>query len=285
MGVVLALGITLLFPSTVQGEETQEVSVAGFRLQASNGYELFALTATPAEGEEGEGRIALYLRRGRSAFVSYTAPATLSHTTIDADLGQLGRISVNRVPTGRTKKVRQGCEQRTTERVAAERYEGVIEFHGEEGFTDVSATSAPLEYGTFCVSGEEGGRPPGKSLPGARLDVEWRSDAQPRLEFDALQRRPGAKTLLSIEVDEDRGEMDIYRAIATWASPGALRFDPLLRTATLRPPAPYAGFGRFRSNAPLAKQWTGNLTVDLPGRANVRLAGPGLWATLEHPSR
>lgn len=285
MGVILALGLTLLLPGTVQGDETQAVPVAGFRLQASNGYEFFALTGTPAAGEEGEGRIALYLRRGRVAFVNYTAPATLSHTTIDADLGKLGRISVTRVPTGRTKKVHQGCEPGSTKRVEAERYEGIIEFHGEEGFTDVSATSAPLEHATLCVSGEEGGRPPGKSLPGARLDVEKRNDEQPRLEFDALQRRPGARTLLSIEVEEDRGEMDIYRAISTWASPGALRFDPHLRTATLRPPAPYAGFGRFRSNARRANQWTGNLTVDLPGRADVPLAGPGLWATLEHPSR
>jgi hypothetical protein len=282
---MLALALTLLLPGTVQGEETEELSVAGLRLQASNGYEFFALTALPAAGEEGEGKIALYLRRGRSAFVSYTAPATLSHTTIDADLGNLGRISVTRVPTGRTKKVPQGCELKSKKRVEAERFEGIIEFHGEEGFTDVSATSTPLEYATFCVSGEEGGRPPGKRLPGARLDVERRNDERPRLEFDAVQRRPGAKTLLSIEVEEDRGELDIYRAISTWASPDVLRFDPQLRTAALRPPAPYAGFGRFRSSAPLARQWTGNLTVDLPGRANVRLAGPGLWATLEHPSR
>jgi hypothetical protein len=282
---MLALALTLLLPGTVQGDETEAVPVTGFRAQASNGYEFFALTGTPAAGEEVEGRIAIYLRRGRTAFVSYTAPATLSPTTIDADLGKLGRISVTRVPTGRTKTVRQGCEQKKTKRVAAERYEGIIEFHGEEGFTDVSATSAPVEHATVCVSGEEGGRPPGKRLPGARLDVERRNDARPRLEFDAVQRRPGAKTLLSIEVEEERGEIDIYRATASWASPDALRFDPQLRTATLRPPAPYAGFGRFRGDAPRAKQWTGNLTVDLPGRANVPLAGPGLWATLDHPSR
>ncbi len=284
-GAMLALALILLLPATVHGGETQAVPVSGFRLQASNGYELVALAGTPAAGEEGEGKIALYLRRGRVAFVSYTAPATLSHTTIEADLGELGRISVTRVPTGRTKKVRQGCEPGSTRRVEAERYEGIIEFHGEEGFTDVSAASAPLEYATFCFSGEEGGGPPGKRLPGARLDVERRNDGRPRLEFDAIQRRPGAKTLLTIEVEEDRGEMDVFRASSTWASPDALRFDPRLRTATLRPPAPYAGVGRFHKNARGAKQWTGDLTVDLPGRANVPLAGPGLWATLEHPSR
>jgi hypothetical protein len=279
---MLALALTLLLPATVQGDETQAIPVAGFRLQASNGYELLALTAPLVAGEGG---IAIYLVDPQSALVHYTAPATVTRTTIDADLGKLGRISVTRVPTGRTKTVRQGCGRKSTKQVAAERYEGIIEFHGEEGFADVSATSAPVEHWTVCVSGEEGGRPPGKRLLGARLDVERRNDARPRLEFDAVQRRPGAKTLLSIEVEEERGEIGIYRAIWNWASPDALRFDPQLRTATLRPPAPYAGFGRFRSNAPRAKQWTGNLTVDLPGRADVPLAGPGLWADLEHPSR
>jgi hypothetical protein len=279
--MTLALALAMLVPAAVRGEEGQPPAVTAFRLKASNGYEFFALAGAPAEGEEGG--IAFYLRQGRRALVTYSAPAKVSRTTIDADLGKLGKISVTRVPTGRTKRVHRGCKPGSTERVEAERYEGTIEFHGEEGFADVSATSAALEYPSICVSGEEGGRPPGKSLPGARLDVERRDSEQPRLEFDAIQRRPGAKTGLSIEVEEQRGEMNIYRAISTWASSGALRFDRHLRTATLRPPAPYAGYGRFHGNARHASQWTGNLTVDLPGRANVPIAGPGFWATLEHP--
>lgn len=285
IGVMLALGLTLLPSSPAKGEEPVAVPAAAFRLQASNGYELLALTEESVAGEGGEGSVTLYLRRGRVALVSYTAPASVSRTSIDADLGELGRISVARVPTGRTKKVRQGCEPGSAKQVEAERYEGIIEFHGEEGFAEASATSAPLEHATICIGGEEGGRPPGKSLPGARLDVERRGSGQPRLEFDAKQRKPGAKTLLSVEVEEERGGIHIYRAIATWASPDALRFDPHLRTAALKPPAPYAGYGRFRKGARRAKQWTGNLTVDLPGRANVPLTGPSLWATLEHPRR
>lgn len=282
VGVLLALALTLLLPAAVQGEGDQAPSSTGFGLQASNGYGFSAVAGASPEGDEGW--IFLVLVRGRNT-VFYTAPATVSRTTIDADLGKLGRISVTRVPTGRTKTVRWGCKPGSTKQVEAERYEGTIEFHGEEGFADVSATSVPLEYLTFCGSADEGGRPPRKSLPGARLDVEKRRPEQYRLEFDAIQRRPGARTGVSVEVDEHRGEMEIYRSTWTWASAGALRYDRRLRSATVRPPAPFAGHGSFHSNARGANRWTGNLTVDLPGRSDVPVTGPGFWADLEHPRR
>jgi hypothetical protein len=278
----MVLASTLLLPATVQGDEAQEPSVTAFRLQASNGYVLFAIAVAPTSGEEGE--LALYLSRGTRSVVTYAAPATVSPTTIDADLGKLGRISVHRVPTGRTKTVRRGCKPGRTKRVATARYEGTIEFHGEEGFTDVSATAAPLEYVYFCLV-EEGGRSPGKTLPGARLDVEKNRFEHYRLEFDALQWRTGAKTLLAAEVEEHRGEMEIHRATWTSASTSALRFDRRLRTATVRPPAPFAGHGTFHADAPRARQWTGNLTVNFPGHADVPVTGPGFSASLDHPRR
>ncbi len=258
-------------------------SLTGFGLQASNGYGFAVLAEAPDEGEEGW--IGLFLARGKRTIVTYSAPATVSSTTIEADLGRLGRISVTRVPTGRTKTVRWGCKPGGTKRVEAERYEGIIEFHGEEGFADVSATSAPLADPTNCVGAEASGGPRGKTLPGARLDVEKRHPEKYRLEFDAIQGRPGARTGVSAEVEEHRGEIEIHRSTWTWASASALSYDRRLRNATVRPPAPFAGHGIFHSNARGATRWTGNLTVDLPGRSDVPVTGPGFWADLERPSR
>ncbi|MGE5280942.1 MAG: hypothetical protein ACM3N0_01220 [Chloroflexota bacterium] len=287
VGVMLGLALTLLLPSAVQGEEGRLPPITGFRLKASNGYVLFALAGVPKEEEEEEEEeeIGLFLVHGKRAMVTYAAPATVTRTTIDADLGKLGRISVTRVPTGRMKTVRRNCKPGSRKRVKAERYEGTIEFHGEEGFTEVSATSAPLEPTFLCIGSEWSGRPPGKSLPGARLDVDKRRLEKYRLEFDATQRRPGARTGVSVEVEEHRGEMEIHRAIWTWAGAGALRYDRRLRTATVRPPAPFAGHGSFHRNARHGNQWTGNLTVDLPGRADVPVTGRGFSAGLEHPRR
>jgi hypothetical protein len=281
-GALLVLVMALLLPSSVQGEEARQPPTTVFRLQASNGYELFGFAVAPAEGDEGE--IALYLSRGKREAAIYYSPATVSRTAVEADLGKLGRISVKRVRTGRTKTVRRGCHSKKRKRIEVERYEGTIEFHGEEGFTDVSATSAPLERATFCVA-EEGGRPPGKTLPGARLDVDKNLFDKYRLEFDAVQPRPGSRTVVSAEVDEHRGEIGIYRVTWTVAGAAALHFDRHLRSATVRPPAPFAGHGTFHADAPRARRWTGNLTVDFPGRADVPITGPGFSADLAHPRR
>lgn len=282
-GVVgVGLGLVLLLPVAVQGDERQSPELTGFRLQASNGYRLSVVAGTSSVEERDWIWLLL---RGRRAVVSYVAPATVSSGAIHADLGKLGKISVTRVPTGRTKTVRRSCKPESRKRVGAERYEGTIEFHGEEGFAEVSAVRAPLVRSPWCWRGREGGSPRRKRLRGARLDVEKHSRGNDRLEFDATQRRSGAKTRLSMEVDEHRGEIDIQRAIWTWGRSGALRYDRRLRTAIIRPPAPFAGHGIFRRNVRRAKQWTGNLTVDLPGRSDVPLTGRGFFASLEHRYR
>lgn len=281
---MLALVTTLLLPAAVQGEEDRPTTVTGFRLEASNGYEFLALAGEgPPEGDEGW--IGLFLiRDDQHAAVTYAAPATVTGETIDADLGKQGRISVTRVPTGRTRTAHLVCGSESTQRVKAERYEGTIEFHGEEGFTEVGATSAPLVYSPPCGI-PEGGRPAGKSLPGARLSVEKEHFEQYRFDFNAVQNRPSARTEVEAEVEEHRGEMEIHRATWSWANANVLHYDRRLRTATVRPPSPFSGHGSFRVSAHGPNLWTGNLTVDLPGRSDVPLTGPGFRANLEHPRR
>lgn len=284
VGAILALALVLLLPAAVQGEEDPAPSFTVFTVQASNGYFLVGFAVASGEDEGEEGAIVLFLVNGKRTMVTYSAPARVSSSTIDADLGALGRVSVTRVPTGRTKTVRRGCKPGRTRRVEAERYEGIIEFHGEEGYTEASATSAPIHPTRFCISSiEEGGEE--RQLPGARLDVAKRYLDKYRLEFDATQRRPGARTEVRVEAEEHRGEMEIHRATSILASAGALRYDRRLRTATVRPPAPFAGHGSFHLNARRSNRWTGNLTVDLPGRSGVPVTGPGFSASLEHPRR
>ena len=282
VGATLVLAFCLLLPAAAQGDESGVPSVTGFRLKASNGYEFLALAGEPPPAGD-EGWIGLFLLGGdRHSAVTYAAPATVTRKTIDADLGTLGRISVTRVPTGRTRAARLICRSKSKQRVKAERYEGIIEFHGELGFAEVSATSAPLVYPPPCGI-PEGGQPPGRSLPGARLDVHREHFERFRFDFNATQNRPGSRTTVGVEVEEHRGEMEIHRATWTWASTGALRYDRRLRTATVRPPEPFSGHGSFRIGAHGRNVWSGNLTVDLPGLPDVPLTGPGFRANLEHP--
>jgi hypothetical protein len=45
---------------------------------------------------------------------------------------------------------------------------------------------------------------------------------------------------------------------------------------------PFSGSGRFNRVAKRANRWSGDLTVDLPGRAGVELTGSGDRAKLAH---
>lgn len=101
-----------------------------------------------------------------------------------------------------------------------------------------------------------------------------------RLRLQANKNRPGARTRLEVETHEERRGIEISRSTTLWAGASAFEFDPSLRTATLAPPAPFSGSASFHRNAPVANRWSGNLTVDLPGRSNVPLAAAGVGATL-----
>jgi hypothetical protein len=271
VGVMLILALTLLLPAAAQGE-SRGLVLTGFQLKASNGYRFIVVIGKRAEAE---GRIGIVLGRGKHTIVGYSTPATVTPTTVDADLGELGRISVTRVPSGRTKLVNWGCNRGETKRIEAQRYEGTIEFHGEEGFAEVSATSAPLVHPKICVKSVRA--IPDRGKPGAHLEVDKRSLEGYRIGFDATQVRAGAGTTVSVEVEEHRGELEIFRSTSIWAGPSALSYDWNRLNATVRPPAPFAGHAIFHENAPSANEWTGNLTVDLPGRADVPITGPGSW--------
>ncbi len=62
--------------------------------------------------------------------------------------------------------------------------------------------------------------------------------------------------------------------------PDAFDCDPALRRAVLVPPAPFSGSASFTRGAAPNHRWSGDLNVDLPGRSDVPLTGPGVKATL-----
>lgn len=74
--------------------------------------------------------------------------------------------------------------------------------------------------------------------------------------------------------------ISIQRFTSQWVPGVAFRYDRRLRTATVRPPAPFAGSAKFDLGKKAGQRWSGDLTVDMPGRAGVPLTGPALRATL-----
>lgn len=241
-----------------------------FRLPASNGYTLYVLAAQPREGRPGKVLI-FVTAKGRE--VIYSAPATVTETSIQADLGELGQISVAFQRTGKPTDVSCG---KTTVSLDSGDYEGTIDFRGEEGYTSVEATMAPGLFTGFCSGGFLAGGP-GRYHGGAELYVR-----NPALgpELSVRKSRPTAAAQISASTSEYRNEILIERFASLRIPTADFTYDRRLRTATLRPPAPFSGSARFDLDKKAGRRWSGDLSVDLPGSSGVPLTGPTLRASL-----
>lgn len=248
-----------------------------FRLSASNGYTLDVIAVPQRAGRTASLLIYAY-KRGRG--VRYVAPARVTETSMQSDLGELGEISVSFQRTNQATSV--PCDEETI-RFDSGRYEGKIDFNGEEGYTSVEATSVPGDIGYF-LSGfcgesfiESSVGDSAERARGAALYVR-----NPGLgpELSVRKRRPGAAALITASMSEYSNGISIVRFTSQWVPGVAFRYDRRLRTATVQPPAPFAGSARLDLRKKAGQRWSGDLTVDMPGRSGVPLTGPALRAAL-----
>jgi hypothetical protein len=270
----------LLAPVYAGATDSDLKHSAVLRVKASNGYSILAIVSSERPDGRGQAGLIVYGKRGSA---TYSAPATITATRVEADLGALGRIALDVIPSGRKKTLRSRCGgEPESFSFEPQLYRGTFEFHGEEGYAE-AATGAPREYARFFVdlfcAGAVSGETRGPGLPGARLRVHARSGSF-GLSLQANKNRPGARTRFEVETHEKRNGIAISRSTTLRAGAGAFGYDPLLRTATLDPPAPFSGRATFHRGAIAPNRWTGNLTVDLPGRSDVPLTGPEVGATL-----
>jgi hypothetical protein len=250
-----------------------------FRLAGSNGYTLYVLGLESREGHPGSVLIFAFAK-GKG--VSYRAPATVTETAIQADLGEVGEISVSFQRSNHATSV--PCGKRTI-RFDSGLYEGKIVFHGEEGYTSAEETSVPgnIDYfisgvcGDGVISETFVGGGPSRRPPGAALYVR-----NPGLgpELRVTKTRAGAAAWIEAGTREFTNGISIERYATLRVPSGAFKYDRRLRTATLRPPAPFAGSAHFDLGKKAGQRWSGSLVVDLPGRAGLPLTGPSLRATL-----
>lgn len=244
-----------------------------FSLEGTNGYTL-AVLAEPARAGQPASVLVRAFAKGRSA--TYAAPATVTETSMQANLGELGEIAVTFQRSGQPASVH--CGQRTITFDSGS-YVGRIDFRGEEGFTAVEASSAPgnLDFmrGLLCSRGFSTFS--GGPERGAELTV--RNPALgPRMSVSSP--RPGAAAQITASTTEYSDGIAVERT-ASLRMPGSdFDYDRRLRTATVRPPAPFAGTARFDLTKKAGQRWSGDLTVDLPGKATVPLTGPSLRASL-----
>lgn len=261
-----------------QADPEQSLPVPGeFQLQGTNGYSFLVLAVPPRKGLPAGVEIFV---RGEHAGVTYSAPATVTETSIQADLGELGEISVTFHPSGQAATARSKCGGRPVA-FDSGNYEGRIDFHGEEGYTEVEATSVPasVDFLLNVLCGAISGGGSGPSMPGAELRIR-----NPQLgpEFSVVENRPDAPAHFEVGVSEYREGISVERFTALTMPAPTFRYDPRLQTATLRPLDPFAGTAHFDRHRKAGRRWSGDLTVDMPGRSGVPLTGSDLRATLVH---
>lgn len=244
-----------------------------FRLPASNGYSLYVI-AVPARAGRSASLLIYATAKGKG--VRYSVPAAVTETSMQADLGAMGRIAVTFHPTNQAETVTCGKREIPFD---SGQWEGEIRFQGEQGYTSVEATTVPgnLDYVTeeceiFWSGGPANGPQPGAELflrnpgLGARLSVS--------------KRRPGAAAQIFASMTEHANGISIAR-YASLRMPGkSFTYDRRLRTATVRPPAPFAGSARYDRDKKAGQRWSGDLTVDMPGHSGVALTGQTLRAYL-----
>jgi hypothetical protein len=245
-----------------------------FRIPATNGYSIFVMASEPRVGQPGS--VGIYVRKGQTG-VSYTAPAVVTETSIAADLGNLGRISVDFHPTGQALAKHPGCKGVSLP-VAEGSYEGTISFHGEEGYTDAEATSVPADAGPLlaglCSFGVGGG---GRNPSGAELNVR-NPGLGPR--FTAIKAEPTGPAHFIVEVSEYSVSVSIVRYAAFSMPARTFRYSAKLQSATVQPLAPFSGVAHFDRERKANHRWSGDLTVDVPGLSDAALTAPQLRAVL-----
>jgi hypothetical protein len=282
-GVLATLTLlALLAPAAGADEPLKQGLDGSFVLKATNGYKLSALIGSTGEGDAGL-LILSVAKKGSGA--TYLAHGEVTKEHVHFDLGSLGAVDLAVQRTGRKETVTPACG----EPVPAEglEYTGTIEFHGEEGFTEASATRAQQNLkpvlDIVCPGPAEGGT---SNLSAAAVQLEASLKGGPKLGL--AQKRPGARVFYSASVEEREGALRVERRVAGALSAKSFHAAPSIATATLTGTGSLSGKGTYAQTQAGKRPrgtWQGNLKVDFPGRASVPIAGPGFKASLTHPFR
>jgi hypothetical protein len=143
--IVVAMAVEATPKADAEAAPGLDPDLAVFTVQASHGYEVTIFSSRFSEELQD---VAVFASSSRSTAI-YRVPATVTKKSVQAEVGSLGRVAVRAVPVGRKPVLLRSCDGEGRWKIARLAYEGVIEFHGEEGFTDVEAKRAPFDYRTF----------------------------------------------------------------------------------------------------------------------------------------
>jgi hypothetical protein len=276
---MLTMALAAMAPRAAAAKEQGGV-LGAFRLAGSHGFEILGV---PYIGSEGQpSGVTLFITKPGES-VTYSTPAEVSRTSVKADLGPIGEIDVQLVPTGIEEPARSACSKKTYHYEGAA-FEGTIDLHGEEGFTAVEESRTPLLIDPILdlVCAESTGlEVGGHGVHGARLRL--RKAGQPRVFMQLNQNRRRGRVSYEAHIEERRGPLRIAPSLSGRLPGRTFTFDDDLTKAEFRPSGPFSGSATYSATA--GSGWSGDLAIDFPGRADVPLTGAGFNANLSHAHR
>jgi hypothetical protein len=255
-------------------------------MRATNGYHVFGLIAS----FEGKAQVSLFVGKGGEEAI-YTGRGVGTENSVAVDLGPLGKVDLEARPTGRSETIHPCGGKAKPTTVPGSELVGTLEFHGEEGFTEFSATNLPLKVDVLarlvCGSPVGIGTTKGFGVEGVALGVK--GPRGPSLLIQ--QNHRGAKVLYEASMHEKEGTVQVSRSVRGHLPAEALRYAPSLETASFAASSPFTGSATYAGRTPPSEThpgtgtWRGSLRVDFPGHAAVPLAGSAFKATIVHAHR
>jgi hypothetical protein len=284
------------------GHQTHATVTESFELQGTNGYSIsLSLDDRRQLTVSAESEI-----RGSHATrgVVYTLPAPQSSRSADikARIGNLGQVDVHFVPesTHETAPVLPNCKGGGKNVVARGHFVGLISFRGEQGYTHVRShravgtiTTEPARTCTLPKEPAQNKAATEKELAELEEIKEVQLNAalahgkvrfqanQVQLKVKGRLRTVSSFSAIGIRrlgmISEVALSLALIEKGSLFATP-----EPLFptREATIAPPAPFSGTATFRRDPGQSANWSGDLSVELPGFGTVPLAGDGSHASM-----
>ena len=274
---ILALGSCLgASPASALVKHIDELGAPGvLTVNSSNGYSIVVLGAR-ARGKR-PARVSMYVSKPGELAI-YSKPARVNREGMWANFGKIGRVAMRFHPSGKLALEQPPCARNKIV-FRSGFYAGSIVFHGEQGYTGLTARRAKADVKFFL-----GALCPGalKSVgrgPGADLSATPRSSGS-TMGFEAIKNGPSDATYYGAALLERHGRTIFYKAAGGKAKSDAFDYDNSLSKATVTLPEPFSGSATFLRGSGGVNSWLGDLSVDLPGRSGMALAGNAFKAKL-----